>query len=125
MRSVSAARRHVRHVPAEIAFREVLPSPEVERELHHKLRRLARSFPELAGCRVLVEPRASGDDRGPYHVRIDMTVPRGRLGVEAGPPAMAARRDLSSWIRDAVERARRELALRRRHAGVRPAGRLF
>jgi hypothetical protein len=125
MPGANDTQRPVRHIPVEIAFREVRPSPEIERELHRKLRWLARSFPELTGCNVLVEPGASADDRGPYRVRIDLTVPRGRLGVEGHPPAGAARNELSSWICDAFERARRGLALGRRHREVRPASHLF
>jgi hypothetical protein len=113
-----------RLVPVEIAFREVRPSMQAERELHRRLRRLARSFPELTGCHVLVEPDAA-DGRGPYRVRIDLTVPRGRLGVEGYPPAAAARHDLSCWIRDAFARAREELSAGRRHREARPATRLF
>jgi hypothetical protein len=125
MQTTLDVERSVRRIPVEIAFREVLPSPAAERELHRKLRWLARSFPEVTSCRVLVEPGGSGDERGPYHLRMEMTVPGGHLGIEGRPPAGAGRHELFSWIREAFERARRELALRRPHPAVRPPGRLF
>lgn len=98
-----------RPVPVEIAFREVHPSPDLERQLHAHVRRLLRSFPEVSACRVLVEPAAV---RG-CHLLIDLTLAHGGLALDV-PAPQGGRRSLPPLLREAFRRARGQLARRRR-----------
>jgi hypothetical protein len=106
-------------IPVEIAFRDVHSSPPADRELHRTLRRLAAAFPELTGCRVLVEPGAAAAGHATYHVHVDLTLPRARVEVDAPRPGAARPRGLVPVLREALARARRELA-RASHRARRP-----
>ena len=110
------------HRPVQIAFREMQPTPAMELDIHRRVRRLIRAFPEVRNCRVEVD---AGDGRGRCHVHIDMTVPGGRFGVKASPGGPWASGDVKHLVRDAFERACRGLMLSRRRHQVSSASRLF
>lgn len=103
-----------RRIPVEISFREIQPSADAEHELYRHLRRLMMSFPELTGCRVLVEPSEPASAGGPQHIRIDLTVPSGHVAVEGVAARAAAQPDVKAFLADVFDDARRKLALRRR-----------
>lgn len=87
MRTSAGTATRARGLPVEIEFREIHPSLAAERELHRNVERLAKAYPELTGCRVLIEPQAAGDRRR-CHVRIDLTVPRGEVESERSPRSL-------------------------------------
>jgi hypothetical protein len=108
-------------LPVQIAFRELQPTLAAQRDIHRRVRQLVRAFPELRSCRVEVD---AGDERDRCHVRIDMTVPGGRVGVKS-PRGRRVSGEVKHLVRDAFDRAWRGLLLSRRRSQVPAASRLF
>lgn len=91
----------------DIEFHDVHPIDVTEQELLGTANRLAHFFPELAGCRLVVEPIHSGEPGASYHARIDLEFPPGRLEVELPPAAEASGHNFTSLLFEALERSRR------------------
>ena len=97
--------------PVEIELHDVHPADVTESELLGTALRLAGSFPELSGCRVVLEP-ARGSAAGVcYHALLDLDFPPGRLEVTLPPDAAASRQNFTTLLCEALERGRRAEAM--------------
>ena len=98
--------------PLEIAFHNVDKSDWAEEEIRARVASLEKLYPNLTGCRIRVERRASGL-RIPPVVRIEMSVPGHKDLVIAYEPDRLQKRfqnpDLHNAIHDAFSAAERRL----------------
>jgi len=120
------------------------PSMAIEADIRAKAAKLDRFYDKIMGCRVIVEAPHRHRHKGKrYHVRIDLTVPRGELVIKREPKLVAetpsrvqkepdrklaetrepskyaAHDDIYVAIRDAFDAARRRLQdYARRQRGV-------
>ena len=108
-------------VPPAAPIGDVHLAAADERELYRRVKSLARSFPELSGCRVAVEKGASVQGRPAYRVHVDFSLPAGRVEVALPPGARDPGHELTEALVEAFERARRALVA---HGGP-PAPRAF
>ena len=81
-------------VQPQIAYRDVEPSPALERLIQAETAKLERFFHGIVSCRVLVEHSHRRHKHGsPYNVRIDLSLPGAELivkhsdDVRPSPPA--------------------------------------
>lgn len=66
----------------QIAYRDVEPSPALERLIQAEAAKLERFFTGIVSCRVLVEHRHRRHKHGsPFNVRIDLSLPGAELVV--------------------------------------------
>jgi cold shock CspA family protein len=93
----------------QISFRGLQPSEAIEKAVREHAERLDR-FGPIMSCRVVVEAGHRRHHQGTiYHVRIDMTVPRGEIVVSRDPAEHHAHEDVYVAVRDAFDAARRQL----------------
>jgi cold shock CspA family protein len=103
------------------------PSSTVEARIHEEAAKLEEFYPRIMGCRVLIEIPHQHRQRGyRFHIRIDLTVPRGEIVVNHEPTlhgtiqtmeeertkeqeVLASHKDIFVAIRDAFKAARRQL----------------
>ena len=112
----------------QITFRNLKPSAAVSGRVQAEAMKLARYYPRIAKCRVLIEVphrhRRLGEH---FHVRIELCVPRAQLVVRHEPSAQRAlvqnnatkwskqletgvpHKDVYVTIRDAFRSARRQI----------------
>lgn len=94
----------------QITYRDVEPSPALDRSIRASVQRLDRYHPDIMACRVAVEAPHRHQRKGRhYRVRIDLSVPGKELVVGHHPQQNPAHEDLSVALRDAFRAARREL----------------
>jgi ribosomal subunit interface protein len=95
-------------LPVQISFRNMDPTPWIEEKIREKAAKLERTFDRITRCDVVIEAPHHDHRKGRlYHVRIDMTVPGGKLAVRGD--ASHASEDVRAAIRDAFDAARRQL----------------
>lgn len=95
-------------LPVQISFRNMDPTPWIEEKIREKAAKLERTFDRITRCDVVIEAPHHDHRKGRlYHVRIDMTVPGGKLAVRGDAPH--ANEDVRAAIRDAFDAARRQL----------------
>lgn len=120
-------------IPLEITFRNMARSDAVEAAVRARAAKLDRFHPRIMACRVIIEAlhRRAARAGTVYHVRVDVTVPRGEMVGHQEPPPQRFHEDVYIAIRDAFDRVRRELedhARRQRgdvkHHEARPHGRV-
>jgi ribosome-associated translation inhibitor RaiA len=93
-----------------IIFRGMSTSPSAEAQVRHKLEELQQFSDRISACRVMLESAHRHHRQGNiYHVRVDLTVPGGRIVVNREPSADHAHEELHVAIRDAFDAARRRL----------------
>jgi ribosome-associated translation inhibitor RaiA len=69
-------------VQPQIAYRDVEPSPALERLIQAETTKLERFFHGIVSCRVLVELSNRRHKHGsPYNVRLDLSLPGAELVV--------------------------------------------
>jgi ribosome-associated translation inhibitor RaiA len=69
-------------VQPQIAYRDVEPSPALERLIQAETAKLERFFHGIVTCRVLIEHSHRRHKHGsPYNVRIDLSLPGAELVV--------------------------------------------
>ena len=69
-------------VQPQIAYRDVEPSPALERLIQAEAAKLERFFHGIVSCRVLIEHSHRRHKHGsPFNVRIDLSVPGAELVV--------------------------------------------
>jgi hypothetical protein len=69
-------------VHAQVAYRDVDPSPELERLIQAEAAKLERFFHGIVSCRVLVEHTHRRHRHGsPFNVRIELSLPGTELVV--------------------------------------------
>lgn len=91
--------------PLQITMRAIPHSEMLEDHIRHKAIKLESYYPNLVGCRVVVEvPHRHKHQGRQFSVRLDITVPGGKLVVnrEADGDAYVA-------LRDAFDAARRQI----------------
>jgi ribosome-associated translation inhibitor RaiA len=94
----------------QISFRGMGPSPSAEAQVRRRAEELEQFSDRVTACRVMMEAAHRRHRHGRiYHVRIDLSVPGGRLVTGREPGANHAHEDLHVAIRDAFDAARRRL----------------
>jgi ribosomal subunit interface protein len=91
-------------VPLQITARDVSLSDAVEVNIRSKAANLDTYYDGILGCRVVVEGPGRHHRKGPFTVRLDLSVPGTELVVDRH-----AHEDLYVAIRDAFDAARRRL----------------
>jgi cold shock CspA family protein len=92
-------------------WRSITPSPVVEEEVRDEVAKLEHAFGRITGCSVTLEApsrhhRQSGSK---YRVRIELSVPGGKLVVGRDPTRTWTRGDLYLAVKAAFREARRQL----------------
>ena len=96
--------------PLQITFRDVPRSEALEAVIREKAEKLDQFYEKVMACRVVVERPHGHHHKGQlYHVRIDLTVPRGELVIKRDPKEHHAHEDPYVAVRDAFKAARRKL----------------
>lgn len=94
----------------QIAFHGMETSPSAEAQVRRRAEELAQFSDRVSACRVLLEASHRRHRQGmTYQVRIDLTVPGGKIVVNRDPGLDHAHEDLHVAIRDAFDAARRQL----------------
>jgi ribosomal subunit interface protein len=97
-------------LPLQVTFRNMDHSESIEANVRERASKLDQFFEHIMCCRVVVEASHRHHHKGNlYHVRIDMTVPRGELVVSRDPGQHQAHEDPYVAVRDAFNAARRQL----------------
>jgi ribosome-associated translation inhibitor RaiA len=127
--------------PLQLTFRHVQPSPAVAARIRAAAQKLDRYYDRITGCHVVVEATQRHQRRHPYHVRIELLLPGGRLVVGRrpahGPSAdgdplpkaeaslpESRHKDLYVAVHDAFDVARRRLEdYARKQRGLKQPGR--
>jgi ribosomal subunit interface protein len=91
-------------LPLQITARDISLSEAAEGDIRAKAANLETYYDGIMGCRVVVEGPGRHHRKGPFTVRIDLTVPGAELVVDR-----QADEDLYVAIRDAFDAARRRL----------------
>jgi cold shock CspA family protein len=126
-------------IPTQVTFRGLAHSDALEADVRERVRWLEQFYAGIIRCRVLVElPHRHRRDGRHFHVRIDITVPRGRPIVVSHEPSLhgalkhadedvhrkkteieSVHRHAFVAVREAFEAARRRLEdFAREHRGV-------
>jgi len=97
--------------PLQLTWHGLDPSDAVEARIRRDVARLEHVFPRITGCTVALEApnrhhRSSGSK---YRVRIEVTVPGGRLVVGRDPSKTWRRGELHGAVNSAFREARRQL----------------
>ena len=98
-------------IPAEIAYRNVQKSDEIDTLIRDEIAKLDAQCDRLGSCRVVVEqPQRHQNTGSPYAIRIAMHVPPGHeLVVRRNSAAGDMHTSLEAVIADAFEAAGRQL----------------
>jgi len=97
-------------VPPEIAFRNVEPTPPVERAIEEGIAQLNEIHDRITSCRLMVELPHRRHRRGNlYRVRIDLTVPGAEIVVSRAPLQHTTSEEVVTAIAEAFEIARMRL----------------
>ena len=95
-------------VQPQIAYRDVEPSPALERLVQAEAAKLERFFHGIVSCRVLIEHSHRRHKHGsPFNVRIDLSLPGAELlvnHVDDSRPAPPASDDEPGRVHKAAER---------------------
>jgi ribosomal subunit interface protein len=91
-------------LPLQITARDISLSEAAEADIRAKAANLETYYDGVMGCRVVVEGPGRHHRKGPFTVRIDLSVPGAELVVDR-----QADEDLYVAIRDAFDAARRRL----------------
>jgi cold shock CspA family protein len=79
----------------QITYRNIKPSTEIDKWIRAEAAKLDGLYSRVMGCRVAVEiPHRHHRKGSPYHIRIDLTVPRGEIVVKREPSLNAQARHL-------------------------------
>ena len=96
--------------PLQITFRDIPRSEALEAVIREKAEKLDHFYEKIMACRVMVEAPHGHHHKGYlYHVRIDLTVPRGEIVIKRDPKKHQAHEDPYVAVRDAFKAARRKL----------------
>jgi ribosome-associated translation inhibitor RaiA/cold shock CspA family protein len=100
----SASEEGIMQFPLQITARDISLSEAAEADIRAKAADLETYYDGIMGCRVVVEGPVQHHRKGPFIVRIDLSVPGAELVVDRRADA-----DLYVAIRDAFDSARRRL----------------
>ncbi len=96
----------------QLRWHNVDPSEAVAAHVRDEVVRLERLWDRIAGCAVTLEAPSRHHRRSgaQYRVRIEVSVPRGRIVVGRDPPKTWAHGDLYLAVKGAFREAQRQLA---------------
>lgn len=96
--------------PLEVTFRNMDPSPALEKALRERAEKLEKFCDQIIGCRVIIEAPHKRHSKGNLiHLRIDVTVPGKEIVVRRSPDENHAHEDPYVAMRDAFDSVRRQL----------------
>jgi len=96
--------------PLQISFRDIAPSPAIEKRVRTHAAKLGRFHPRITSCRVVVSaPERLHHRERLYLVRISIAVPGGTIWINRGSQPHSAHVDVYVAIRDAFAAAVRRL----------------
>lgn len=97
-------------IAPQISFKGFRPSHTLRKRVEERIGRLEQFHDRITSCRVIVEaPHRHGRLGQLYHVRIDITVPKGEIVVNREPELNHAHEDANVAVRDAFDAAQRRL----------------
>ncbi len=97
-------------VPVQVTFRDMPVSDAVEAACWDEAAKLERYFDRITSCRIVIAESHHRHRKGNlFEVRIDLAVPGRLLTVSREPPKHQADEDIQVAIREAFDRARRQL----------------
>ena len=97
-------------VPLEIAYRNVEPSPPIERRVERGLRSLEKVSDRITSCRVMIDVPHPRHQKGNLHkVRIEVRLPGVELVVNRDPPEHREFEDVSQALGEAFDLMKRRL----------------
>jgi cold shock CspA family protein/ribosome-associated translation inhibitor RaiA len=98
------------HLPLQITFRNMEPSPALEGRARELALRLERFSSHIMSCHVTIEAPHRHQNQGQvYEVRIDLSVPQGELVVSREHSNRHSHEDAYVALRDAFRAVRRQL----------------
>jgi ribosomal subunit interface protein len=98
------------HIPLQVSFRNMDPSPAVEARIREKAAKLERFHDRIIGCTVVVEAPHRHHHKGKlYTVRIEISVPGKNVVIDRAKPINQAHEDVYVALRDAFDAAVRRL----------------
>ena len=101
------------HLPLQITFRHMDPSPALETRIRELAGRLDRYAQEIMSCRVVIEAPHRHHQQGKlFSVHLDITLPGGELAVTRDAHDKHAHEDAHVALRDAFNAAARQLEQR-------------
>lgn len=106
-------------IPLKITYVRMHASDDIDARIEKYVAQLEKRFGRIMSCRVVVEAPHRHHRKGKlYHVRVDLTLPRGEIIVSHEHPLDKAHEDVLVTIRDAFRAVRRRLEEHaRRHRG--------
>jgi cold shock CspA family protein/ribosome-associated translation inhibitor RaiA len=98
-------------IPLEVTFQNLAHSNAIEADVRERVDKLGRFHSHILSCRVVIEaqhrqPATSGSV---YHVRVEASVPGALIAAHDEVQQRRFQEDIYVAIRDAFDRARREL----------------
>lgn len=97
-------------LPLQITFSNMEPSDAIKANIHEKAEKLDHYCDHIMSCRVVVEAPHKHHHQGKlYHIKIDITVPKGEIVVSRNTDQNHAHEDIYVAIRDAFNAATRQL----------------
>jgi cold shock CspA family protein len=98
------------HLPLQITFRHMEPSPALEARIHQLAERLDHYSQEIMRCRVVIEAPHKHHHQGClYTVHLDITSPSVEIAVTRDQHDRHAHEDAHIALRDAFRAAERQL----------------
>ncbi|HET9298925.1 MAG TPA: HPF/RaiA family ribosome-associated protein [Candidatus Polarisedimenticolaceae bacterium] len=103
-----------------ITYRNVHPTPHIERAVRREVAKLDRYAPDITACHVMIEiPHRHHGAPNPYHVRVELTLPGSQIVVGRQPSLHSRAQDLElgELPREfAIDAPDQEIAVSLRHA---------
>lgn len=97
-------------VPVQVTFRDMPVSDAIEAACWEEAKKLERYYDRITSCRIVVaEPHRRRQKGNLFEIRIDLAVPGRVLVVNREPPKHHRDENIYVAIREAFERARRQL----------------
>lgn len=97
-------------IPVQIQFRNLEPSPYVEKAVRKRAGQLEHFHGHIVSCRVTIEaPHKHHHQGNLYHVVVDVRTPTGEAIASRSPGEHQAHTDVYVAIRDAFNAVRRQL----------------
>lgn len=98
-------------VPLQITFRNFSPGGSPERQIRRRVAELARYYPRITACQVVLEAQSRRRRRGDlFNVRVALAVPGRVITITRTPSGRQIRADPRVAIRGAFDAARRALS---------------
>jgi cold shock CspA family protein/ribosome-associated translation inhibitor RaiA len=101
------------HLPLQITFRHMEPSPALEARIRQLAEKLDHYSQEIMSCRVVIEAPHKHHHQGTlYTVHLDITSPSGEIAVTRDQHDKHAHEDAHVALRDAFRAAERQIEQR-------------